>query len=231
MNSRDIEAVYDAVADRYAEQFGGELDHKPFDRARLDRLVGLVAGRGPIADMGCGPGQVAAYLRRRGAEVLGIDCAAAMLDQARARNPGIEFRRDDLLDLRLRSDSLGGIAAFYAIVHFDLDQVETACREFRRVLVPGGVALIAFHIGDGTRLVEEFLGRPIAARFAFFQPDDVVARLRAAGLELEEETIRSPDEQIEYPSQRAYILARKPARSPKPPLGAAALGGPRPRGG
>jgi len=50
----------------------------------------------------------------------------------------------------------------------------------------------------------------VAARFAFFQPDDVVARLRTAGLEVAEVTMRNPYDQVEYPSKRAYILARKP---------------------
>lgn len=212
MQSGQIESLYDAVADRYADEFWRELDRKPFDRHWLERLAALAKGIGPICDMGCGPGQVAAYLRRRGAEVIGVDLSEAMLGQARRLNPGIEFRREDMLDLRLPSGSLGGIAAFYAIVNFDLAQVETAFGGFSRVLAPGGSALVAFHIGDEVRQVDEFLGTPIAACFAFFQPDDVCERLVAAGLKVEEVTMRYPYKGIEYPSKRAYILARKPDR-------------------
>lgn len=51
---------YDRVADEYAAHVAGALAGKPFDRALLERLEGLVAG--PILDAGCGPGHVARYL-------------------------------------------------------------------------------------------------------------------------------------------------------------------------
>jgi SAM-dependent methyltransferase len=210
MDSRRIAAVYDAVADRYAEAFWRELERKPFDRRWLERLAERATGLGPICDMGCGPGQIAAFLRGCGAEVIGIDLSAAMLDQARRLNPGLTFEQADMLDLRLPPASFGGVAAFYAIVNFDLDQVATAFGGFHRILVPGGYALVAFHVGDGTRQVDEFLGRSVDARFAFFRPDDIVARLGDAGLAVEEVAIRDPYEGVEYPSRRAYVLARKP---------------------
>jgi SAM-dependent methyltransferase len=210
MESRQIETVYDLVADRYADQFRDELDHKPFDRHWLDRFAALTQGIGPVCDLGCGPGHVAAYLRDRGCDVVGADFSEGMLRQARRLNPSIEFQRQDMLELTFPPDALGGIAAFYAIVHFTLDQAEVAFREFRRVLAPGGFALLSFHIGDEPKHVDEFLGMPVAIDFAFFDPDDIVDRLTTAGLDIEEVTIRYPYRDVEYPSKRAYILSRKP---------------------
>ena len=46
---------YDLVAERYAAEIAGELTHKPFDRGLLDAVAEL-AGGGPVADVGCGPG-------------------------------------------------------------------------------------------------------------------------------------------------------------------------------
>ena len=141
--------------------------------------------------------------------MFGADLSEGMLREARRLNPGIDFQRQDMLNLSLPSDSLGGIVAFYAIVHFTLDQVEAACREFHRVLAPGGFLLIAFHVGDEVRHVDEFLGEPVAADFVFFRPDDVIDRLEGAGLEVQEVTLRYPYKGVEHPSTRAYILARK----------------------
>ena len=53
------QAGYDAVAEEYAARFFDELAAKPLDRALLDCLVELTRGLGVIADMGCGPGQIA----------------------------------------------------------------------------------------------------------------------------------------------------------------------------
>ena len=205
-----VRVAWDAVAEPYAEHYWDELAHKPFDRVWLDRLVALARGLGPICDMGCGPGHVGRYLRDRGAEVVGADLSEAMLRQARRLNPDVVYHRQDILALTLPPDSLGAVAAFYAIVNLSPEQAGTAFGEFRRVLVPGGYLLLAFHVGEGTVHVEELVGRAISLDFTLHDPDDVVARLQAAGLRVEEVTMRYPYPDVEYPSRRAYILARKP---------------------
>jgi SAM-dependent methyltransferase len=205
-----VRAAWDAVAAPYAAHYFDELAHKPFDRVWLDRLVGLTAGLGPICDMGCGPGHVGRYLRDRGAEVVGADLSEGMLAEAGRLNPDIPYHRQDMLALTLAPDSLGGIAAFYAIVNLTPDQASTAFAELRRVLVPGGYLLVAFHVGDERVHVEELVGTPISLDFFFHQPDDVAARLRDVDLLVEEVTIRYPYPGVERPSTRAYILARKP---------------------
>src|SRR6478672_292842 len=91
-----IRKSYDAVARQYADQIYGELASKPFDRDLLDRFAERVRGRGPVCDLGCGPGQVARYLHDRGVPAVGVDLSPAMLEQARRLNPGLEFRQDDL---------------------------------------------------------------------------------------------------------------------------------------
>ena len=210
MERQRIQEGYDAIAEAYADHFSDELARKPFDRMWLDRFAALTAGT-RVCDLGCGPGQVAAYLRGRGADVFGADLSEGMLAQARRRHPSIEFRREDMLALTLPTDWLGGIAAFYAIVNLTRDQAEAAFRECRRVLAPGGHLLLAFHVGDETVHVDELLGRPTSLDFTFFQPDDVVARLEVVGLDVCDVTLRYPYKDVEHPSRRAYILARKPA--------------------
>jgi SAM-dependent methyltransferase len=209
MDTELIRRGYDAVAEAYADHFAGELAHKPFDRMWLDRFAVLTAGT-PVCDLGCGPGQVAAYLRGRGADVFGADLSEGMLAEARRLHPAIPFRREDMLALSLGDGTLGGIAAFYAIVNLDPAQVERALRECRRVLRPGGHLLLAFHVGDETRHIDELLGRAVSLDFSFFEPDAVVARLEAAGLAVRDVTLRYPYEGVEHPSRRAYILAQRP---------------------
>jgi len=209
MDVGQIRRGYDAVARAYADRFVDELDHKPFDRAWLDRFAALTAV-GRVCDLGCGPGQVAAYLHARGVDVFGADLSEEMLRQARRLHPSLEFRREDMLRLSHDDGSLGGIAAFYSIVNLSPDQVDAAFRECRRVLAPDGHLLLAFHIGDETRHIDEFLDHPVSMDFSFFQPDDILVRLETAGLSVAEVTIRYPYKDVEYPSKRAYVLARKP---------------------
>ena len=89
----------------------------------FNRFAADVAGRGEVCDMGCGPGQVARYLRDVGATVFGLDLSPRMLEQARRLNPDIQFREGNMMSLDLPDGTLAGIAAFYAIVNIPEDSL------------------------------------------------------------------------------------------------------------
>ena len=146
--TQSIRESYDRLADEYARRIFNELQHKPLDRELLDRFVVSVVGGGEVCDMGCGPGQVARYLRDAGATVFGLDLSPKMLEQARQFNPDITFREGNMLFLDLPDGTLAGIAAFYAVVNIPKESLPTVFREMQRVLQPGGLLLLAFHSGD-----------------------------------------------------------------------------------
>jgi SAM-dependent methyltransferase len=207
-HSREVQAAYDAVADRYADQFFNELQHKPFDCKMLDWLIER-CGSGLIGDIGCGPGQVARYLRDRGAAVQGIDLSPAMIAEAQARNPDIPFAQGDMLALAdVPAGSFAGLAAFYAIVNFSKDDLARAFAELHRVLQPGGWLLLSFHEGDETRHLDEFLERHVMLDFTFFTAADVKAALASAGFKVAELLLRDAYAGVEYPSRRAYVFAQ-----------------------
>lgn len=56
--------------------------------ADFDWFLTLVGGAGSVLDLGCGTGIFSVALAARGAEVVGVDPAAAMLEVARARAGG-----------------------------------------------------------------------------------------------------------------------------------------------
>jgi SAM-dependent methyltransferase len=209
----DLRAAYDRVAVRYAEKFADELAHKPIDRGLLDAFAALVAGRerggGRVLELGCGPGQVAAYLAERGVDVEGIDLSPAMIEEARARFPRLRFRAGDMLALEEPDASVAGIAAFYAIVHLQPDEVARAASEWSRVLAPGGWLLMSFHVGDERIHLDEFLGERVTIDFVFHDRAAVERRLTDAGLVVETRLERRGDPAVEYPSLRAYLLARR----------------------
>jgi ubiquinone/menaquinone biosynthesis C-methylase UbiE len=153
---------------------------------------------------------VARYLHERGVRVFGIDLSPVMLEQAQRLNPGIPFRQGDMLSLNFLDNAWGGIAAFYSIIHIPRTEVCTALAEMKRVLRPGGLLLVAFHVGDETVHLDEWWGHTVSVNFQFFRPDDMANSLRAAGFEIEEILEREPYPQVEHQSRRAYIFAKKP---------------------
>jgi SAM-dependent methyltransferase len=218
-DTRPVRESYDRIADEYARRLFNELDGKPLDRKLLDRFAAAVAGRGDVWDMGCGPGQIARYLRDRGATVFGLDLSPQMLVEARRLNPGIAFREGNMLALDLPNESLAGIAAFYAIVNIPPASLPQVFREMARVLQTDGLLLLTFHMGDEILHENELWGRPIDMDFFLFQPQAIRQHLEAAGLVIEEIIERDPyAPDVEYQSRRAYIFARKPRGSRAPKL-------------
>jgi SAM-dependent methyltransferase len=206
----DVQASYDRVADEYVRHIYDELRHKPLDRQLLDRFADGMRGAGLVCDLGCGPGQVARYLHEHGAAVCGVDLSPGMVERARQLNPGIEFRLGDMRSLDVPDGAWAGIAAFYAIVNLPPAELAQALREMWRVLRPGGLLLLTFHIGEEVSHVEDLWGHAVCLDFYFFRPTQVAGDLRASGFEVEEIIEREPYAPvIEYQSRRAYIFARK----------------------
>lgn len=209
-HAASIRRSYDRVAAAYAEHLFDELSGKPLDRALLDCFAEQVRGKGPVADVGCGPGQVARYLAERGMPALGIDLSPEMVAVARRLSPSISFAQGDMLALDAEEGAWGGIVAFYAIVHLAPEEVSRAFAEFGRVLRPGGLLLVAFHVGDEVVRRDDLWGEPVALDFRFFATAEIERRLGEAGFAVEVRIERQPYPGAEHPSRRAYLLARKP---------------------
>ena len=205
-----IQTSYDLIASEYGEEYFDELANKPLDRQLLNRFAAEVIGKGPVCDMGCGPGQIARYLFEQGVEVIGVDLSQGMVEEARRRNPDIEFKQGDMMALDVEDDAWAGIAAFYSIIHIPRPEVIKALQELRRVLRPGGLLLLTFHIGDEVIHLDEWFGKEVSVDSTFFTREEMEGYLTAAGFEIEASIEREPYEGKEYPSQRAYIFGRKP---------------------
>jgi SAM-dependent methyltransferase len=198
---------YDRVAEAYAERFSDELSHKPLDRALLCAVADELRGRGVVADLGCGPGHVAALLAAQGVTALGVDLSPAMIAEARRRVPGVAFSVGDLRALEVVDGAWAGAVAFYSIVHFTAEELPPVFGELRRAIAPGGPLLVSFHVGDERVHLDEFFGAPVDLDW-FFHPRATVERaLAAAGFSVEVSLERVAYES-EHPSRRGYLLAR-----------------------
>jgi SAM-dependent methyltransferase len=197
---------YDAVAAQYAERIAGELEHKPFDRELLSRFASQ-ARPGPVWDVGCGPGHVTAFLAARGVEAVGVDLSPAMIAQARALHPELPFQEGDMYALSAEPSSLAGIVAFYSLIHVPRQDVPGVLRGFAHALRPGGRLLLGWHLGTDTLHLEELWGTAVRLDTYFFTAEGMAAGCEAAGLHVMEQHQRDPYVDVEYPSQRGYLLA------------------------
>jgi SAM-dependent methyltransferase len=139
---------YAARAVEYTELLGdiGQMDD--VDRERIGRWADGVEGR--ILDAGCGPGHWTAFLVDRGAEASGIDLVPEFIDDASARFPQVPFRVASLTEADIPSGSLGGVLAWYSLIHATPDELPSLLAAARRAIRTGGHLLVGFFDGpDG----------------------------------------------------------------------------------
>lgn len=209
--SRDRDSVrrsYDAVAEQYVASFGGELAGKPLDRALLACLLEQLGQDAPVADLGCGPGHVAAWLASGGAAVVGIDLSPGMIAVGRREYPQVDFREGDFLALPAAAGEFAAVVALYSIIHLAPGELRGAFAEMCRVLRPGGLVLVAFHAGTEVRHLDQWWGQQVDVDFRFFEPGSIAGVMEDAGLRVEARLERASYPQ-EVQTRRAYLLARR----------------------
>jgi SAM-dependent methyltransferase len=141
------EAGWSRVADRY-EDFIARLTGGTVE-ALLD-----AAGVRPemrVLDVATGTGLAAAGVARRGAQAVGVDVAAAMVEQARSLHPEVEFVQGDVYALPFAQRSFDAVLCNFGLLHFG--RPEEAAGELARVLTPGGaLALTVWDLPERARL-------------------------------------------------------------------------------
>jgi SAM-dependent methyltransferase len=157
--------------------------------------VGAVPAHGLVVDLGCGPGREVEQLAARGLAAVGVDLSAGMLRLAARRAPG-RVVGGDLRALPLRDGTCDGVWSSYALLHLSDADLAVALGEVRRVLRPGGTAVLVLASQRGG--CEQVAYAPEHARVFHARPVETVTGLcRAAGLQVEhadtlEQAWRSP---------------------------------------
>jgi SAM-dependent methyltransferase len=91
--------------------------------------------RAQLLDVACGPGFIAAAAVERGASVIGIDFAAAMVAEAHRRHPTMSFMQGDAEALPFDDATFDAVVMNFGLLH--LARPDTALAEVHRVLRPG----------------------------------------------------------------------------------------------
>jgi ubiquinone/menaquinone biosynthesis C-methylase UbiE len=143
-------AVLEGYA-RWAATYEQDMDGHPLALAESAAMLALLPPcQGIVAlDAACGTGRYARMLAEQGArQVIGIDQSAAMLEHASelivpASATEMLFKQGSLLDLPLDDRSCDLAIVALALAHLETKQLGQAFAEFKRILKPGGVLLMA----------------------------------------------------------------------------------------
>lgn len=135
-----------------------------------DRIPGFAEqmrarGGRSILDLGCGAGRHTQYLAADGFTVSGFDASKTGLEFTRKRLEAnglqADLRQGDMECLPYPDKTFDGLISIHVIFHNTLAGMQRTLAEIRRVLKPGGLALVTFQskrswrYGRGIRIEED----------------------------------------------------------------------------
>jgi ubiquinone/menaquinone biosynthesis C-methylase UbiE len=200
---------------RYVQFVGTEISSAtevPMDRSLLVAFIELIKRGtvGRIADVGCGPGRVAAFIAERGLDVVGVDVSQAMLAVARTAHPHIKFEEGQVDALPIETGVLAGAVCWYSIIYTPADRLTKAFGELTRVLIPGGYLLLAFQAGSGESVHRgEALGTHLPLTSYRHSVQEVAGCLEDTGCKIYATVLRAPELEHETTSQ-GFVFASSP---------------------
>ena len=198
LSTIEVREAYTARADEYISLLGSVADTHRLDRELITRWAEPVDGS--LLDAGCGPGHWTDHLRQLGHDIEGVDLTPAFVVRAKERFPGVSFRVTSFDDLGVADAALGGILAWYSLIHLEPERVPAALDEFARCIAPGGSLLLGFFDGAS---IEPFPHKVVTAYF--WPPTAMAEHLEAAGFAIEEVHTRCDEGRRPH----AAIVARR----------------------
>jgi SAM-dependent methyltransferase len=206
-------------------------DTELFVDALLD-AAGVRSGM-RVLDVACGPGFVSESAALRGATPVGLDFAAAMVERAVSRRPGLEFVVGDAQKLPFRDGAFDAVTMNFGILH--MSEPERAIGEARRVLAPGARYAFTAWVEDGNA-VSEIVEAAVAAHaipvdlpegppfYRFADASEAARALVDAGFDTDSIRIETATRVVHIPEaeqlfeaelragvRTAAVLARQPA--------------------
>ncbi|WP_336328447.1 class I SAM-dependent methyltransferase [Halovenus sp. HT40] len=143
-----------------------------------------------VLDLGCGTGHLTAEIADYGAEVVGIDAAAEMTEQARSNYPDLEYRNADAREFTTDEefDAVFSNAALHWIPDEDHD---TVLERVHNALTPAG-RFVAEMGGNGnveqiaTAAIEEVQARGYESTHPWYFPalGEYTSRIESHGFEV-----------------------------------------------
>lgn len=139
--TRLAKEVFGSNASAYGERF---MDVSMY-AAVLDKLVTGIPENGHVLEVGCGPGNLSAYLLERlpGIHLTGYDVAPEMVELARVNNPGGVFEVRDVRKIETIPGKYNAVVCGFVLPYLSWDETWHLLSKLVVSLAPGGLLYLS----------------------------------------------------------------------------------------
>jgi ubiquinone/menaquinone biosynthesis C-methylase UbiE len=141
-------------------------------------MAGLSRGAA-LLDLGCGGGQDAQVLRRKGYRIVGMDLTAAFLRIVRKAVPSLSLVRADMRELPFRAASFNGVWAAASLIHLPKAEATRVLKALWLLAKPGATLAATLTYGTKSGMVKK--GWMPGRYFARWKKDELAQALDRAG--------------------------------------------------
>jgi len=168
--------TYEKDAELFLKHWGKKRYKRPL---LLTEWLTFLPRRGVFLDLGCGAGQDARYLTKRGHRVIGLDRTMPLLQFATRQTPFVPLVLADIRALPIRADSIDGIWAAASLIHLPKRNMTDVLAMLHRLVRPEGFFAATLTYGRLSRVKRT--GWMPGRYFARWRKDELARTLRRAG--------------------------------------------------
>jgi SAM-dependent methyltransferase len=184
-------ATFSRLAERYAEKYF----HLDMYDVYLERFAQRIGSRASVLDVACGPGNVSAYLAkaRPDLNLVGIDLAEGMIQQARLRVPSAEFLVKDCRHVSELGRVFDAAAFAFGLSYLTDDDAERLFSSLNTTLTESALLYLSTITGEPLWSGFETSSSGDKVYLRYRSVADVVAMVERAGYRIDfTEVIPSP---------------------------------------
>lgn len=119
----------------------------------FEQFAAILPKNATALELGCGPGNVVKYLRsiRNDLDIMGIDLAPGMIEEAKKQNPGVRFELMDIRDIGQLNQRFNAVIAAFCLPYISYDDVPALFENIRDLTADDALVYVSFMQGEKER--------------------------------------------------------------------------------
>ncbi|MDP2908660.1 MAG: class I SAM-dependent methyltransferase [Nanoarchaeota archaeon] len=171
--------TYNKIAKLYSK-----VTFPKINQYHLNKFISMLPKNAKVLDAGCGSGKDAQYFNDYGLDVIGIDAAKKLIEEAKKNVKGVKFKTMDMAKTSFKDQTFDGIWAAGSLIHDEKCNIPTILEELKRILKDDGVIYVAVKEGSGEEMKKEAVYNNEPRPFFYYTLPEIEKMMEQSGFQI-----------------------------------------------